>query len=249
MINQIKKIVMVGFSIIFLSSITLNALLYRELRKYYTQLYAVELDPLGFSHFQDETVPQTNSKSTLVFFGDSRAAQWFAPQLENYTFINRGIGNQTSTQVLLRFEEHIQPLKPDILVIQVCINDLKTIPLFPERKQQIIATCEENIELLVQKTLDLDATVILTTIFPTSGHIPPARTLVWSNDIYEAIKEVNRYILSLKNEEVIIFDTASILSDPKGNIKLEYVYDLLHLNDEGYEVLNVELVQILEYPK
>ena len=249
MINQIKKIVTVGFSIIFLSSITLNALLYGELRKYYTQLYAVELDPLGFSHFQDEVVPPTIGKPTLVIFGDSRAAQWSAPELKGYTFINRGIGNQTSTQVLLRFEEHIQPLKPDIVVIQVCINDLKTIPLFPERKQDIIATCEENIELLVQKTLELDATVILTTVFPTSGNVPLARTLVWSNDIYDAIQEVNRFILSLKNDRVIIFDTAKIVSDPEGNTKLEYVYDLLHLNEEGYEVLNVELVQILEYPK
>ena len=248
MVNQIKKIARFSFSIIFLSSITLNALLYGELRKFYTQLYAVELDPLGFSHFQDETVPQASSKSTLVFFGDSRTAQWPAPQLEGFTFINRGIGNQTSTQVLLRFEKHIQPLKPDIVVIQVCINDLKTIPLFPERKQEIISTCEENIKLLVQKSLHLDATVILTTVFPASGNVPLARKLVWSNDIYDAIREVNRFILSLKNQEVIIFDTASILSDPEGNTKLEYVYDLLHLNDEGYEVLNVELVQILEYP-
>ena len=249
MINQLKKIVILGFSIIFLSSITLNALLYRELRKYYTQLYAVELDPLGFSHFEEEVVAQTNGKSTVVFFGDSRAAQWSAPQLEDYMFINRGIGNQTSTQVLLRFEEHIEPLKPELVVIQVCINDLKTIPLFPDRKQEIITTCEENIELLVQKTLDLDATVILTTVFPTSGNVPLARRLVWSNDIYDAIREVNRFILSLKDEEVIIFDTASILSDRKGHTKPEYVYDLLHVNDDGYAALNMELVQILEYPK
>ena len=140
-------------------------------------------------------------------------------------------------------------LHPENGKIQACINDLKTIPLFPERKQDIIATCEENIELLVQKTLELDATVILTTVFPTSGNVPLARTLVWSNDIYDAIQEVNRFILSLKNDRVIIFDTAKIVSDPEGNTKLEYVYDLLHLNEEGYEVLNVELVQILEYPK
>ena len=87
------------------------------------------------------------------------------------------------------------------------------------------------------------------TVFPTSGNVPLARTLVWSNDIYDAIQEVNRFILSLKNDRVIIFDTAKIVSDPEGNTKLEYVYDLLHLNEEGYEVLNVELVQILEYPK
>jgi lysophospholipase L1-like esterase len=136
-----------------------------------------------------------------------------------------------------------------MVIIQVCMNDLKTIPLFSERKQEIITDCEENIEMLVQKSLDLNATVILITVFPTSGNVPLARRLVWSNDGYEAIKEVNRFILSLKNEKVIVFDTASILSDSDGNLKPEYVHDLLHLNDKGYEILNIELVKILAYLK
>ena len=241
MINAIAKIAKLGFLIVFLSSIVLNAILYRELRKYYTQLYAAELDPVGLSYFQEETNTKTNNKPSIVFFGDSRAMQWSEPQIAGYTFINRGIGNQTSTQALLRFEEHVQSLKPDIVIVQICINDVKTIPLFPERKQEIIDNCEENIEMILQKSLDLKATVIVTTIFPTSGNVPVARKLVWSNDIYEAINQVNRFILSLKNERVIIFDTASILSNSEGNTKPEYVYDLLHLNGEGYQALNIEL--------
>lgn len=244
--NQVKKISVLVVSISLLASIALNALLYRELRKYYTLLYASELDPLGLSYFQGDDDQQTSYKPIVVFYGDSRAANWIPPQSDDYTFINRGIGNQTSAQVLLRFEEHVQPLQPDVIIVQVCINDLKTIPLFPEQKDEIITICKTNIEGIVQKSLELNSAVILTTIFPTSGDVPLARRPVWSDEIYRAVDDVNNFILSHKADNVIIFDTAGILSNAEGNTKSEYVYDLLHLNDKGYDALNAELVKVLE---
>ncbi len=224
----------------------MNAFLYRELRKYYALLYEAELDPLGLSYFQEGTSSPPEDKPILVFFGDSRAAQWTAPHMDGFTFLNRGIGNQTSAQVLLRFDLHITPLQPDVIILQVCINDLKTIPLFPARKAEIVTNCKSNIEQIIQRSTELNASVILTTVFPTSGNVPPARRLVWSEDIYSAIEEVNEFILSYENEKVIVFDTASLLSNDNGNTKEKFVYDLLHLNTAGYEAINPELVKILE---
>lgn len=246
MTNRIKKIGLIAFSAALIGLIAMNTLLYRELRKYYTLLYESELDPIGLTYFQDESLPQTNNLPVVVFFGDSRAAQWSAPQIEGFTFINRGIGNQTSTQVLLRYEEHVQPLKPKIVIIQVCINDLKTLPLFAGRETEIIENCKANIQEIIKKSLSLKSTVILTTIFPTSGDVPLTRRPVWSDDIYLAIEEVNSFILNMHMENVIVFDAASILSDSDGNTKEEYVFDLLHLNNNGYNALNLELSKILE---
>ncbi|RIK28585.1 MAG: lysophospholipase [Anaerolineae bacterium] len=246
MTNRIKKIGLIAFSAALIGLIAMNTLLYRELRKYYTLLYESELDPIGLTYFQDESLPQTNNLPVVVFFGDSRAAQWPAPQIEGFTFINRGIGNQTSTQVLLRYEEHVQPLKPKIVIIQVCINDLKTLPLFAGRETEIIENCKANIQEIIKKSLSLKSTVILTTIFPTSGDVPLTRRPVWSDDIYLAIEEVNSFILNMHMENVIVFDAASILSDSDGNTKEEYVFDLLHLNNNGYNALNLELSKILE---
>lgn len=243
--NQVKKIGALVISVTLLGSIALNAILYRELRKYYGLLYESQLEPLGLSYFQGESTPQSNDVPIVVFFGDSRAAQWSAPQVEGYTFINRGIGNQTSAQVLLRFEEHIQSLHPDVVIIQVCVNDLKTIPLFPEQQDKIISDCKTNIGSIVQKSLELKSAVILTTIFPTSGNIPLARRPVWSDEIDKAIDDVNNFIMNYKADNVVIFDTTRILSNSEGDTKSEYVYDLLHLNDKGYEALNAELVKIL----
>lgn len=246
MTHRMKIIIFWLLLMAILGLLATNVLLYRELRKYYALLYNSQLDPIGLSYFQEATDQTASDKPTVVFYGDSRAAQWIAPQTDEYAFIHRGIGNQTSAQVLLRFEEHIRPLQPDAIILQVCVNDLKTIPLFPESKDEIIAACENNIETIIQKSRALDSVVILTTVFPTSGNVPLARRLVWSDDVYEAIDRVNAFILDYQAEGVIVFDSAGILANSAGNVKSEYVFDLLHLNSAGYNALNSELLTILD---
>lgn len=232
--------------ILLLVSITLNTILYSQLRRYYTWLYAVELDPLGLSYFHETQVqlPEEGSR-TVVFFGDSRAAQWIEPGVGGFTFINRGIGNQTTAQVLLRFDEHIVPLHPDIIVMQAGINDLKTLPLFPGQEAEIISNCKENIRQIVEKSLQLDSIVVISTIFPI-GNVPWERRLVWSDAIDKARLEVNEYIKGLATDHVLVFDAAALLSDSDGKLISEYGLDELHLTASGYEILNVELTALLQ---
>ncbi len=232
-----------------LVSITLNIVLYSQLKRYYTHLYAVELDPLGLEYYRDaQALPAMQGARSVVFFGDSRAAQWTEPTLPGFTFSNRGIGNQTTAQVLNRFDEHIVPLHPNVIILQVGINDLKTIPLFPGRKAEIISNCKENIRQIVERSLETGSIVVITTIFPI-GDVPMQRRLVWSDDIDKARVDVNEYIKSLAAENVFIFDSAALLSDSNGKIKPEYGYDTLHLNPAGYDVLNLKLTKLLETTK
>ena len=228
------------------SSIFMNFLLFNRGKQYYLELNLTRLDPLGWNAYplDSNPPPKTNSKVRLVFFGDSRAASWLSPDMEGYEFINRGIGSQTSIQTLQRFDQHIQPLQPDVVLIQVGVNDLKTIPLFPKRKELTIADCKTNIQKIVEQSKALGAVVILTPILPV-GEIPLERQPFWSDDVNLAIEEVNTYIKSLASENVIIFDPFSILLDEKGVVKREYSKDELHLNEKGYEVLNQEFIQFL----
>jgi lysophospholipase L1-like esterase len=230
-----------------LASVALNFVLYKQGERYYIQLNQVRLDPLGLDSFPIETSKSgyTNpGNKTVIFFGDSRAAQWPSPELEPFEFINRGVGAQTSAQTILRFDAHVKPLHPQVVVIQVGINDLKTIPLFPEKKAAIIANCKSNIQNLIDQAVSNGAHVILTTIFPL-GQIPLERRPFWSDDIAEAIDDVNRYIASLKSKNVDNFDINPVLTDGNGKVKSLYSQDFLHLNDEGYETLNAELIHML----
>lgn len=236
------------FSVILLASITLNFYLFNRGQQYYLQLNETRLDPLGLSYYSSVPDQQgliSPEKVTVVLFGDSRAAAWPAPpNLSEFEFVNRGIGAQTSAQCAQRFDDHVSPLHPQIVIVQVGINDLKTIPLFPERKEVIIARCKENIQEIVDRSTALGATVILTTIFPI-GRVPLERRPFWSDDVALAIDEVNAHISSLQSENIIVFDSYSILADNKGLVRPEYSQDFLHINAKGYEALNHELTHVL----
>ncbi|MCG3211964.1 MAG: hypothetical protein FOGNACKC_05610 [Anaerolineae bacterium] len=225
-----------------------NLVLYRYANQYYLQLNMTRLDPLGLIFYEPSDPPVNEldqQKTRVVFFGDSRAYQWPKPQnLNQFVFLNRGIGAQTSTQVAERFEKHIVPLHPDILVVQACINDLKTIPLYPHLKHQIIDTCKANLKQIVEKAGSQGTTVILTTVFPL-GELSVERRLFWSDEVGKAIVEVNEYIKTLQSETVVIFDTAAVLADQNGQIRAEYSFDLLHLNENGYLALNEGLEELL----
>lgn len=231
---------------LLLISLAMNYRLFNQSVEYYRALNATRLDPLGLSLYP--LLPeQERSEDTarVVFFGDSRAASWPAPpDLDQYEFINRGIGAQTSIQAWLRFDDHIAPLQPQIVIIQMGINDLTALPLFPEQHDVIIENCKFAIQQIVSLSSELGATVILTTIFPV-GAVPLERRPVWSDDITLAVKEVNAYIHSLAADNVLIFDTFALLADSDGVVRQEYAIDTLHLSPAGYDALNQELTMIL----
>jgi lysophospholipase L1-like esterase len=233
-------------SVALLASVVLNLILFTQSRQYYLQLNETRLDPLGLSSYSPDSLQNAANpdKAIAVFFGDSRAADWPPPDLASFEFVNRGIGAQTSAQALQRFDYHVKPLHPRVVLVQVGINDLKTVPLFPERKRAIIAGCEENIRHIVTQSVDGGATVVLTTIFPT-GEVPLERQPFWSPDVAQAVSDVNTYIRSLQAQDVIVLDAYSILSNESGMMRDEYAQDMLHLNAAGYAALNEHLMPIL----
>lgn len=234
---------LIGLAVALVASVVLNFLLYAQTRDYYAEVNQVHLDPLSKTYFDSEPIPSPVSPGVkrVVFFGDSRAEQWMPPSnLNQFQFVNRGIGNQTTAQVLERFDYHVAPLDPDIVIIQVGINDLKSIPLFPTHKQTIVANCKENIRQIVTQSVDIGATVILTTIFPV-GPVPLERQLVWSPEIARSVEHVNVYIRSLASKNVIVLDAFATLTRD-GTMRTEFAQDTLHLNAAGYAALNDALV-------
>ncbi|MGF1535986.1 MAG: SGNH/GDSL hydrolase family protein [Elainellaceae cyanobacterium] len=219
-------------------SVLLNVVLYQQLRKYYTELSQVRLDPLGLGEYESVSLGDPSSDETrVVFWGDSRAAGWPAPDIAGPQFINRGISSQTTIQTLQRFEAHVRPLQPDVVVIQVGINDLKTIPLFPGARDAIVADCFAHIEQMVAAARDLGATVIVSTIIPP-GEVPLQRRPVWSDEVARAVVAVNGAIARLADEDVIVFDAYGAIADERGLMPDAYRKDELHLNERGYAVLN-----------
>jgi lysophospholipase L1-like esterase len=235
-------------------SIAFNLVLYQQAKHYYLEVNQTRLDPLGLSYYPTDTRLDTRldtrsgnqaNVSRVVFFGDSRAEAWTFPDLDRYEFINRGISAQTSVQAIQRFSPHVSSLKPKVIVIQVGINDLKTIALFPERTAEIVRNCQVNLQRIVAESKKLGAVVIITTIFPI-GEVPLERRPFWSDKIGTAVQAMNAHITTLADDQVFVLDTFSLLSDRQGQMLPQYSSDELHVNESGYAILNQKLVELLQ---
>ena len=170
--------------------------------------------------------------------------------MPGWRFVNRGIGGQTTEQVKGRFDLLTSDEQPNVLVIQAGINDLKAIPLFPHRRDKIVADCKANLRHIVYQSMARKGVVILTTIFPT-GEVTLDRRWVWSSEIDRAVIEVNaelRRWVEDKNwpsDRLILLDAWKLLENG-GELRAGYGKDTLHLGPRGYDVVNAELTKILQ---
>ena len=70
--------------------------------------------------------PKANEQR-VVFMGNSITEGWKITDSSFFSgkpYVNRGIGGQTTSQMLLRFREDVIDLKPKAVIILACINDI-----------------------------------------------------------------------------------------------------------------------------
>lgn len=245
--NLMLVVVMALFAALLVAIIS-NYRTYQMSKQYELFFSANLLDPFNLNSYPPSSqVAATPSERLVVFFGDSRALEWPAPaDTAAWQFINRGINAQTSVQAAGRFEHHIAALQPDVLVVQVGVNDLRLIPLFPQQREQIIASAKQHIDLIVAQALGSGSMVILSTVFPVGKPSFEQKLTGESAEIITAVREVNQYIRSLASDQVKILEADRILGDATGSIvRVEYHEDFLHINKRGYDTLNQELMRIL----
>ena len=74
-----------------------------------------------------ELGPPKPNEDRVVFLGDQLTELWGQIRAKFFPgrpFLNRGIGGQTSAQMLVRFHQDAVSLKPKVVVIQAGMNDL-----------------------------------------------------------------------------------------------------------------------------
>jgi lysophospholipase L1-like esterase len=219
--------------------------LLRTALEYFRAGEAIRLDPGGLSVYAAERERPTAGLPLLVLFGDSRALMWSQPTAPaGYRVINRGIGHQTTAQMLLRLDADVTSLRPAVVVIEGGVNDLKAIADFPEQRSRIVAECEANLQRIVERCRQSGATVVLVTVFGI-GDVALWRRPFWSNQVAAAIGEVNAYLPRLARERVVLFDANPVLADGRGQIQHAYQLDYIHLSAAGYTALNARLSPLL----
>lgn len=207
----------------------------------------VRLDPMGLRH--DRFPPELPARGgpddpLLVFLGDSRAQAWWPPpQVKGWRFVNRGIYGQTTAEIAGRLSAQVLPLRPRVVVLQAGINDLTSIAVLPEQRDEIVENCKRNLHDIADRVRASGATVIITTIFPV-GPVPLLKRPLWSGKIGDAVQEVNADLKSIHERGVVILDAFDLLQE-HGRLRGGYATDTLHLTPRAYEALNQRLSQIL----
>ena len=170
-------------------------------------------------------------ENRIVFMGNSITEDWksLSPNffLDN-NYVNRGIGGETSSQMLLRFRSDVINLKPSAVVILAGINDIA------ENQGPIsIPDIARNIFFMSQLASENNIKVILCSVlpaydFPWRPGLNPKDKVISLNDL------IQKHAQEKSFEYVDYF--SSMVDERKGLIK-EYGNDEVHPNLEGYRVM------------
>ena len=79
-----------------------------------------------FEHDDSQVPPPTPGEKRVIYIGDSITEYWIDkdPDFFKDRYMNRGIGGQTTPQILVRFREDVISLKPKVVIILAGINDI-----------------------------------------------------------------------------------------------------------------------------
>jgi len=165
-----------------------------------------------------------------VFIGDSITEFWgpAAPELFADGVVNRGIGAQTSPQMLLRFYQDVVSLRPRVVHIMAGTNDIAGNS-GPNRPEDF----KNNIRAMVELAKANDIAIIL-------GAIPPSATFYWRPELRPAprISELNAWLhFYARTEGLQFIDYAAAMAGPGGELPAELSKDGVHPDARGYAIM------------
>ncbi|GGA69889.1 lipase [Edaphobacter acidisoli] len=173
--------------------------------------------------------PVAAGEQRVVFYGASVAEYWgkngsvFFP---GKPYINRGIGGQISSQLLLRFRQDVIDLHPAAVVILEGTNDISNSKLTPEMT-------ENNWESMVDLAKANGIRVVLTSITPVSD-------FPWHRGMHPAgiIRTTNAWLKAYcANHSLVYVDFYSVLVNSEGGMKADLTVDGVHATPKGYAVM------------
>ena len=177
----------------------------------------------------------------VVFMGDSITDMWVLPQFGGFfpgkPYIGRGIGGQTTPQMVVRFRPDVIALHPSVVVILAGTNDIagNTGPI-------TIEETEGNLASMAELARANGIRVVLSSVLPVSdygrdGEGKPIDMRIKRPP--EKILELNVWIRKYSAEKGGVYlDYFSATVDEKGMLKKELSEDGLHPNAAGYAVMS-----------
>ncbi|NLA61810.1 MAG: acylhydrolase [Bacteroidales bacterium] len=179
---------------------------------------------------QQVGLPKENEER-IVFMGNSITQGWgdhFPEYFDNPNYLNRGIGGQTTPQMLLRFRQDVIKLYPKVVVILAGTNDIagNTGP-------STLEMIEDNLYTMAELAKVHNIEVVLCAVLPVFDY-------PWQTGLEPAEKiiELNRRVKNYANTHGFVYaDYFAPMVDERNGLKDEYTYDGVHPTRAGYEAM------------
>lgn len=177
--------------------------------------------------------PVGKGELRVVFYGDSITDAWGRrPDTGTFfpgkPFVNRGIGGQTTAQMVVRFQQDVVNLKPTVVVILAGTNDVagNTGPMTP-------AMTEDNFRAMGDMAKAAGIKLVIASILP-AGDFP------WHHGMEPApkIKGLNTWLQEYCEKVGATYvDYYASMADEAGAMKPGISKDGVHPNEKGYAMM------------
>ncbi len=177
--------------------------------------------------------PAATGENRVVFFGDSITDMWkLADYFPGKPYINRGIGGQTTSQMLVRFRQDVIDLHPKVVVILAGTNDIAG-NTGPTRNEDIEANYASMAELARLHQIQ----VVFSSILPVNNYTERSKEL-FAQRSPARILALNDWLKDYCAKNGLVYlDYFSATVDEKGMLKRDLAEDGLHPNVTGYKLM------------
>jgi lysophospholipase L1-like esterase len=209
----------------------------KALEDYRDSKAAALRDDFGeFARYRDANTalkPPALGEKRVVFFGDSITDIWpIAKDFPDKPYVNRGIGGQTTRQMLIRFRADVINLQPAAVVILAGTNDIagNTGPMTLEE-------IEGNYASLAELARANHIRVVMSSVLPIHNYTPKSENF-YAQRSPDKILGLNRWLRDYcASNDCVYLDYFSAMVDPQGLLKKELAEDGLHPNAAGYAIM------------
>lgn len=186
----------------------------------------------GLTRFKQADValgPAAAGEDRVVFMGDSITAGWKIDEsFPGKPYVNRGIGGQTTPQMLVRFRQDVIDLKPKAVVILAGINDIagNTGPM-------TLHETEENLASMAELADANGIRVVLCSV-------TPAFDFPWAPGLEPGPKVValNAWLKSYAAQKDFVYvDYYAAMKDDRGGLPPALSSDGVHPLPAGYAIM------------
>ena len=188
-----------------------------------------------------ELPAKQKKEKRVVFMGNSITEGWAKAHPDWFkanNYIGRGIGGQTSPQMLLRFQADVIALQPDVVVINAGTNDIaeNTGTYHP-------SFTLANIKSMAEIARANGIKVILTSVLPHDG-------FRWNKEVTDVVRKVDELNMAIKSyaddNKIPYVDYHVDMRDEKGAMKAELSNDGVHPYPDAYLIMEALVKPVID---